>query len=90
MPYVRFPAVMKYYLGDKHEIFISASTMDGLIRAIVEQYPAARFHLIDGEGKLRRHFNIFVNGEHIRDLKGMDTPLKDDDKVTVLVSAAGG
>lgn len=61
-----------------------------LIDNILQQYPALRPHLYDLNGELRRHFNIFVNGVHIRDLAGMDTPLKEDDKVIFMASAAGG
>jgi molybdopterin converting factor small subunit len=49
-----------------------------------------RFHLIDSQGNLRRHFNLFVNGTHIRDLNGMDTALSEADKVILMASAAGG
>ena len=90
MPTVRFPAVMKYYVNNQSEFSISASTASELIQKIIEQYPATKFHLVDAEGNLRRHFNIFVNGIHIRELKGMETPLKEDDKVVLMASAAGG
>jgi molybdopterin synthase sulfur carrier subunit len=90
MPTVRFPAVMKYYVNNQSEFSISASTASELIQKIIEQYPAIKFHLVDAEGNLRRHFNIFVNGIHIRELKGMETPLKEDDKVVLMASAAGG
>jgi molybdopterin converting factor small subunit len=90
MPTVRFPTVMKYYVNNHAEFSISASTVQDLIDEIVEQYPSVKFHLLDAEGQLRRHFNIFVNGVHIRDLKGMDTPLQEDDKVILMASAAGG
>jgi molybdopterin converting factor small subunit len=45
---------------------------------------------VDAEGRLRKHFNVFVNGTHIRDLDGMDTRLKEADKVILMASAAGG
>jgi molybdopterin converting factor small subunit len=90
MPTVRFPAVMKYYVNNQSEFSISASTASELIQKIIEQYPAIKFHLVDAEGNVRRHFNIFVNGIHIRELKGMKTPLKEDDKVVLMASAAGG
>jgi len=61
-----------------------------IVEKVIEQYPAIKFHLVDSEGKLRRHFNVFVNGTHIRDLNGMDTPLKKEDKVILMASAAGG
>jgi sulfur-carrier protein len=90
MPTVRFPAVMKYYVDNQSEFSVSASTAGELIEKITEQYPSVKFHLVDAEGKLRRHFNIFVNGTHIRDLNGMETPLKEEDKVILMASAAGG
>ena len=90
MPAVRFPAAMKYYFNNQAEFFVSASSADELIEKIVAQYPSVKFHLVDPDGNLRRHFNIFVNGIHIRDLSGMETPLKEDDKVILMASAAGG
>ena len=90
MPIVRFPAVMKYYVNNQSEFSVSASTASELIEKIIEQYPAVKFHLVDAEGNLRKHFNVFVNGTHIRDLNGMDTPLNEEDKVILMASAAGG
>jgi len=90
MPTVRFPAVMKYYVNNQSEFSISASTASELIEKIINEYPSVRFHLVDSEGKLRRHFNIFINGTHIRDLKGMETSLNEEDKVILMASAAGG
>jgi molybdopterin converting factor small subunit len=90
MPTVRFPAVMKYYVNNQAEFSISASTASELIEKIINEYPAVKFHLVDSEGKLRRHFNIFINGTHIRDLRGMETPLNEEDKVILMASAAGG
>ena len=36
------------------------------------------------------HFNIFVNGTHIRDLDGMKTRLNDEDKVILMASTVRG
>jgi molybdopterin converting factor small subunit len=90
MAIVRFPAVMKYYVNNQAEFSISASTAAELIEKIIAQYPSVKFHLVDSEGKLRKHFNVFVNGTHIRDLEGMDTRLNEEDKVILMASAAGG
>ena len=90
MPTVRFPAVMKYYVNNQAEFSVMAPTVQDLIDQVVEQYPSVKFHLLDSEGQLRRHFNIFINGIHIRDLSGMETPLKEEDKVILMASAAGG
>ncbi len=90
MPAVRFPAVMKYYVNNQNEFRVSASSTRELIEKIIEEYPSVKFHLVDSDGNLRRHFNVFVNGTHIRDLDGMNTLLNEDDKVILMASAAGG
>ena len=90
MPIIRFPNVMKFYVDNQSEFPVAGATVAEIIEQIVQRYPSVKFHLLDAEGNLRRHFNIFVNGVHIRDLNGMDTPLKKDDKVILMASAAGG
>jgi len=90
MPIVRFPALMKFYVDNQSEFPVDASTVAELLDNLIARYPALKPHLFEPTGKLRRHFNIFVNGEHIRELGGLDTPLKAEDKVIFMVSAAGG
>ena len=87
---VRFPPVMKYNVNNQAEFSVSASTAGELIEKIIEQFPSVKFHLVDAQGNVRKHFNVFVNGTHIRDLNGMETPLKEEDKVILMASAAGG
>jgi sulfur-carrier protein len=90
MPAVRFPNVMKFYVNNQSEFFVPAATIQDLVDQIVEQYPSVKFHLVDSDGQLRKHFNVFVNNVHIRDLQGMETLLKEEDKVILMASAAGG
>jgi len=90
MPTVRFPTVMKFYVNNQAEFSVHAATVRDLVEQVVEQYPSIKFHLVDSGGNLRKHFNVFVNGTHIRDLNGMDTALTEADKVILMASAAGG
>jgi molybdopterin converting factor small subunit len=90
MPIVRFPALMKFYVDNQSEFPVDASTVAELLENLLARYPALKPHLYEPGGNLRRHFNIFVNGEHIRELGGLDTPLREEDKVILMVSAAGG
>jgi sulfur-carrier protein len=90
MPIVRFPALMKFYIDNQSEVSVAGATVAELIDNLIVRYPTLKPHLFDANGDLRRHFNIFVNGIHLRELNGMNTQLKEDDKVILLVSAAGG
>ncbi len=90
MPVVRFPALMKFYVDNQSEFPVAGGTVAELLDNVLAHYPALKTHLFDSNGDLRRHFNIFVNGIHLRELNGMDTVLNEDDKVILMVSAAGG
>lgn len=90
MPTVRFPALMKFYVDNQSEFSVAGSTVSELLDNLLARYPALKPHLFDADGALRRHFNIFVNGVHLRELNGMETILNNNDKVILMASAAGG
>ena len=90
MPIVRFPALMKFYVDNQSEFPVAGATIAELLNNVITRYPTLKTHLFDSNGDLRRHFSIFVNGIHLRELNGMDTILKEDDKVILMASAAGG
>ncbi len=90
MPIVRFPALMKFYVDNQSEFPVDGETVAELLENILARYPSLKPHLFDSNGDLRRHFNIFVNGTHLRDLNGMNTVLEENDKVILMASAAGG
>jgi len=90
MPAIRIPAALKYYVDNHSEMDIPASSVTELLAALAERYPPVKFHLLGADGQLRRHFNVFVNGVHIRELDGLATKLNPEDKLILLASAAGG
>ncbi len=81
---------MRYYVDGHTEIELPASSVAELLSALATRYPSVTFHLFDSNGVLRRHFNVFVNGVHIRELNGLETALNPDDRVILLASSSGG
>ncbi len=83
---VRVGAALSSLLDGKREVEAEGATVGEIVRAL-----GLGERLCDGEGKLRRHFNVHVNeGEDVRLLGGLDTPIKDGDAVTILSAIAGG
>lgn len=87
---VKIPAPMKFYVDNQNELMANGATVAELLADVIARHPTFKPHLYDSNGSLRRYFNIFVNGTHIRDLNGMETALKEDDKVILMASAARG
>lgn len=90
MPTVRVPTLYKYYLEGQTEVPLQGQTVAEVLHALVQQYPKIHTHLFDGQGKIRRHINLFVNADNIRTLRGNETPVKEEDIIKVLPSITGG
>ncbi len=90
MPTLRVPALLKYYLNQQTEVTLSGTTVAEVLENLVSQYPVIQPHVFDSSGKVRRHINLFVNTENIRELNGLDTPVTEQDVVKVLPSVTGG
>ncbi len=90
MPTLRVPTLFKYYLNDQTEVTVNGRTVAETLADLVQQYPTLKSHLFDGSGKVRRHINLFVNADNIRDLNGLATAVGENDVVKVLPSVTGG
>ena len=64
------------------------------MRAALEDLERSHFalyrNLCDETGTVRRHLNVFVNSDNVRDLDGVDTTLTPGDVVTILPAVSGG
>jgi sulfur-carrier protein len=77
---------LKQLAGDRAEHPIEGATVIELLRELERAHPAAGGWIIDERGRVRRHINVFVNGE----LRDPDTAVGDDDRVDVLPAISGG
>jgi molybdopterin converting factor small subunit len=90
MPTITLPALMKYYVNDLSEIQVTGSTVSQALNDLTIRYPTIKPHIMDTQGKLRRHINLFVNKENINNLKGIDTSIEESDLIILMPSITGG
>lgn len=90
MPIIHVSNVISYYTDKQTRFEVSGSTALEAVQSAVEKYPKFKFHVFDGEGKLRRHISLFVNDVHVRELDGNETEVGKKDVVSILAAAAGG
>ena len=69
---------------------ISAHSVRAALEILERSQSALYRNVCDETGAVRRHLNIFVNSDNVRDLDGVDTTLKPGDVVTVLPAVSGG
>jgi molybdopterin synthase sulfur carrier subunit len=81
---------MKYYVNDQTEVQVTGRTIDQALNDLTSRFPTIKTHIMDSQGKLRRHVNVFVNAENIRTLNGLDTVVGEKDKIILMSSISGG
>ena len=86
MPLVRLRGPLKRLAGDCSEHSIEGGSVGDLLVELERSHPAARGWILDERGELRRHINVFVNGEMSR----QDARVGDDDRVEVIPAISGG
>lgn len=90
MTILRVPKPLRPYTGGKSEVELQGTTVEEAMSHFIELYPALQPHLYNGSGELRTFVNLFVNDENIKDLQGLQTTLKETDRLMLIPSIAGG
>lgn len=81
---------LRPYAGGAAQLEVPASTVKAALEVLERTQPTLYPNLCDETGTLRRHLNVFVNADNIRDLGGIDTPLRAGDVIAFLPAVSGG
>ena len=84
---VRIPTPLRSYTGNVADVSVDGATVADVLENLDARYPGIRFRVIDEQGRLRQHMNIFVAGERCRDLT---TKLDHVDEVVIMQALSGG
>ena len=89
---VRLPGVLAEHAGGQRSLTIDPppETVGQLLDTLEGRHPRLCRRLRDETGALRRHVNVYVDGENVRTSSGLETLLGPDAEVQVLPSVAGG
>jgi molybdopterin converting factor small subunit len=90
MPTLRIPTPLRNYTNGQSEIDVRGQTVSEAMSYLVKEYPALQPHLYNEQGGLRPFVNIFLGEENVKDLQGQDTPLRENDRLLLIPSIAGG
>jgi molybdopterin converting factor small subunit len=90
MTTIRIPTPLRPYTNAQAEVPVSGGTVGAVLDDLTARYPSLRQHLYSDSGELRAFVNVFLNDEDIRHIQGADTPVKDQDRLMIVPSIAGG
>jgi len=81
---------LRTYCAGASQLPISAHTVRGALEDLERSQLALYRNVCDESGKVRKHLNVFVNSDNVRNLNGVDTALMPGDVVTILPAVSGG
>jgi MoaD family protein len=86
---VKIPTQLRSATGGAAEASVEGSTVGEVLDALYDQFGELRERIAE-DGGLRRFVNVYIGGEDIRFLDGLDTEVGSGDEVTILPAVAGG
>jgi molybdopterin synthase sulfur carrier subunit len=68
----------------------ATTTLAAVLDALRTQHAALERRIRDEQGRIRRHVNVFVGADNVRDRDGPATPISAGDDVSILPAVSGG
>ena len=90
MATVRIPTPLRKLTNGLEEVQVSGANIAAVITQLESQYPGIKERICDDQGNVRRFVNIFANDEDIRFMQNLETPVKDNDEISIVPAIAGG
>ena len=86
---VRIPGSLQRWFSGSDTAESKATTIQECIEDLERQFPGMQERLLDENNEVTSVM-IFLNGDNILKLEGLETSLKDGDELSIMPLAAGG
>ena len=86
------PSPLRTFTNGQSEVQIqeSASTVGESLNLLWKDYPGLRDRIMNEQGQVREHINVFVGEENIRFTGGLASPVAEGSKISVVPAVSGG
>ena len=86
------PGPLRELVDNRSEVRIDAdaASIEDALALLWRECPAVRDRVVTELGEVRQHVNVFVDGESIRDLDGLATPVGRNAEIFILPALSGG
>jgi len=90
MPVVKFTANLKRFYPELNTMTVETDSIPQLLEALDLKFPKFRHYIVDEQGRLRKHVNIFIGEELIKDRVNLSDPIGENDEVYIMQALSGG
>ena len=87
---VRIPTPLRRMTNGKDKVEVESANLNELVEKLNGEFPGFKDRLVDEEGELRYFVNIYLNGEDVRFMDGLNTSTSEGDEISIVPAVAGG
>ncbi|MDP6548729.1 MAG: MoaD/ThiS family protein [Dehalococcoidia bacterium] len=87
---VRIPTPLRRITDGQAQVELESESMGELVENLDASFPGFKERLLDENGDLRYFVNLYLNGEDVRFLQGLETSVKSGDEISIVPAVAGG
>jgi molybdopterin converting factor small subunit len=87
---VKLPQILRKFAAGEAVVEADGSTLREVLKDLESRYPGITKNVVNDEGALHRFINVYVNDEDVRYLGSLETPVAENDTVSLLPAVAGG
>ena len=87
---IRIPGPLRRVTNGEQQVEVDAATVQESIDALDSKFPGIKERLCDEAGDIRYFVNIYLNGEDVRFLQGVNTGTNAGDELSIVPAVAGG
>jgi molybdopterin synthase sulfur carrier subunit len=90
MATVRFTYALKKFFPGLKDTATGAGTLSDVLNEMETTYPGIRGYIVDEQGSLRKHVNIFIDGRLINDRVTLADSFSKDSEIYIIQALSGG
>lgn len=90
MPHVRFTRHLRRYFPELDAVDVPGETVAEVVRELDRRFPGLASYIVDERGALRKHVNVFVDQELVRDRERLGDAVTDRTVLDVIQALSGG
>ena len=87
---VKIPTQLRTLTDGRDQVEADGQSLQQILDALERSHPGLQKRVLDDSGALRRFVNVYVDGEDVRFLQGLQTAIAEKSEVAIIPAVAGG
>jgi len=87
---IRIPTPLRSITKGSNKIMVGSGTLEEVIESMENNFPGIKERICEKNGNIRSFVNIYIDGENIKFLNGINSTVPDKCEISIVPAVAGG